>query len=191
MTKQDHPWPKSSKILNRKECKNWNYDKLSDEVLHSKRKTIQFLFDRKVLKEDRSCEICETPLNLETCSPSVYIEEQFFRCQNKKNKHSYLESLKKGSWFYRSNLNLNEALKIAYYWANCASIKDVHREVHCSRKTAGLFFQFFRELVSSVMMDTVKPIGGPGKIVEIDESKYGKMKHHRVICDMVFLFCLS
>lgn len=41
------------------------------------------------------------------------------------------------------------------------------------------FSNFCREVNYDDLMINMKPIGGPGQIVEIDESKFGKRKHHR------------
>ena len=38
---------------------------------------------------------------------------------------------------------------------------------------------FAREVCVSVLETDSKPIGGPGTISEIDESKFGKRKYHR------------
>jgi hypothetical protein len=41
------------------------------------------------------------------------------------------------------------------------------------------WFQFFREVVLDFIESKSEMNGGEGKIVEIDESKFGKRKYHR------------
>ena len=47
------------------------------------------------------------------------------------------------------------------------------------------YIGFFRQLVSLALDDEDTVVGGPGIIVEIDETKFGKRKYnrgHRVEC---------
>jgi len=46
-------------------------------------------------------------------------------------------------------------------------------------KTVVDFLNFCREVCSVVIEDQSEPIGGVGKVVEIDESKFGKRKYNR------------
>ena len=41
------------------------------------------------------------------------------------------------------------------------------------------YFKYFRELVSDALDEADYCIGGPGIVVELDESKFGKRKNHR------------
>ena len=41
------------------------------------------------------------------------------------------------------------------------------------------WFNFHREVCEEIVMKRSLPIGGPGKRVQIDESKFGKRKYHR------------
>jgi len=54
--------------------------------------------------------------------------------------------------------------------------KRVARSLCHSRATC---YNFLREVCSVIVQEQSEPIGGPGKIVEIDESKFGKRKYNR------------
>ena len=41
------------------------------------------------------------------------------------------------------------------------------------------WYNFHREICEEVIMTKSEPIGGPGKRVQIDKSKFGKRKYHR------------
>ena len=51
------------------------------------------------------------------------------------------------------------------------------REVKLSSKTSVDWASFCRQGCIDAVITQVVPIGGPGKIVEIDESLFGKMKY--------------
>jgi hypothetical protein len=58
-------------------------------------------------------------------------------------------------------------------------LKDMSREVGVSAQTSVDWASFCRQVCIDAVITQVRPIGGPGKIVEIDESMFGKMKHGR------------
>ena len=64
------------------------------------------------------------------------------------------------------------------------------RECHIgSYSTMVDWFNFAREVCTSILEMDNEPIGGVGKIVEIDESKFGKRKYHCGRCvDGVWVF---
>jgi transposase-like protein len=52
-------------------------------------------------------------------------------------------------------------------------------ELNIAAHTAVDWDSFCRETCEVTLMEREHPIGGPGKIVQIDESKFGKRKYHR------------
>ena len=64
-------------------------------------------------------------------------------------------------------------------------MKQIQRETSLSKVTVVDITRFLRELCAIVMIDNGSPLGGldengSPRIVEIDESKFGKMKYNRV-----------
>ena len=86
---------------------------------------------------------------------------------------------------------LFSSLFIPTLWSSRTLIQ-VCRELRVQRKTAIDYYQFLREICASVVFKNGKPLGGldengRSKIVEIDESKFGKRKYNKV--NLRALFC--
>lgn len=64
-------------------------------------------------------------------------------------------------------------------WSNKFSEKQVMRELQLANKTVIDWFNFCREVCTEILLGSTEQIGGEGKIVEIDESKFGKRKYNR------------
>ena len=88
-------------------------------------------------------------------------------------------SFRRCSFFERSHLSIAVILQLVYYWIYKYPQHIVLQELGVSKKTVVDFYNFCREVCSVVLQKEAEPIGGPGKIVEIDESKFGKRKYNR------------
>lgn len=114
------------------------------------------------------------------------IDKFKWRCKNyiqpvKKKKYpcNYETSLRKGTFFSRSHLTLGQIAKFICCWSQNMELKTICNEVRTSSKTAVDFANFCREVVYVQLVEKSAPIGGCGKNVEIDESKFGKRKYNR------------
>jgi len=67
-------------------------------------------------------------------------------------------------------------VKVIYYWTHQYPQSIVLHESELSNKTVIDFYNFCREVCVVILEEQSEPIGGPGCIVEIDESKFGKRK---------------
>lgn len=65
------------------------------------------------------------------------------------------------------------------FWATNVAQKTIAAECKISERTATDWSSFCREVVVHNILQTKQPIGGIGKTVEIDESKFGRRKYHR------------
>ena len=114
-------------------------------------------------------------------------------CRGKAKRNSI--SFRKYTWFEGARVSLQKSLFLTYCFVYQMSYKDTIREtsieirnileqgekqVFTSSETVSDYKRYCRDVCINVLLDsTSQQIGGPGLIVEIDESKFGKMKYHR------------
>ena len=111
-------------------------------------------------------------------------------------KGNVRRSVKHGSFFHHMNITLSEAVKIIYFWSVGLTVKQIRREVGMSKECICDLQSFIREINGLVVIDNSEPLGGRDEngrriIVEIDESKFGKVKYHKVSYTLWYLTFLS
>ena len=84
-----------------------------------------------------------------------------------------------GTFFERSKLSIFQILGLINLWVENVSLKVTAQQLNLGPSTVGDWASFCREVVFNGFITCVEKLGGPGKIVEIDESKFGKRKYHR------------
>ena len=88
-------------------------------------------------------------------------------------------SIRKNSWFAKSNLSLEEIVKLTYWWCRGLKRDEIRHKVNISKHTAVDWDSFCRETCDVTLLEKECKIGGAEKTVQIDESKFGKRKYHR------------
>jgi hypothetical protein len=92
------------------------------------------------------------------------------------------KSIKDGSFFQGTRLLFSQTLLLIFYWCmQTISQEEVAKLVDCSRSTVGTVYQRLRFICSSVNKMTKITLGGYGRTVEIDESLFIRVKHHKGI----------
>ncbi len=94
-----------------------------------------------------------------------------------------------GSWFAKSNLTLAKILNLTYYWLHSYIQVQTQFELHISSISSVDWYMFAREVCKNDVIYHSVPIGGPGKRVQIDETKVGKHKFNQgreMDCQCVF-----
>ena len=77
-------------------------------------------------------------------------------------------------------MTLEQLLLFTYMWVWRCEQQFIMRECRIgSCSTIVDWCNFAREVCATILENESEPIGGVGKIVEIDESKFGKRKYHR------------
>ena len=129
---------------------------------------ISFLFNQGILIPRSSCQIC--------CG----VLKQYglrFRCTRDSCRKSV--SIFEGSFFAGQRLKCCEILHLGYLWlTGCSYQTIIHHTAH-SDHTISSYMKYFRGLVSEMIDTDDTIVGGPGVVVEVDETKVGKRKYNR------------
>jgi len=70
-------------------------------------------------------------------------------------------------------------MHLVYYWTYKYTQLIVRHKTRLSRPTVVDFYNFCWEVCCVVIEEECERIGGPGNVVEIDESKFGKRKFNK------------
>ena len=88
-------------------------------------------------------------------------------------------SIRKQSWFEKSNMTIEKILKYTYRWAAGLSQEQIRKELKLGRATGVDWDMFCREVCEVLLFDRSEQIGGKDVRVQIDESKFGKPKYYK------------
>ena len=173
-----------SATSSRRQCVGWAPGMLFEDVFELCRKSKEDILRwlRRVLiigdYTDQDCPRC-TEAQMRLFRDASYSkDEMVWKCTNR--KCSKKVSVRKGSWLGGSHLMLEEILKLSYMWVWRCDQEFILRECcmgSCS--TIVDWCSFAREVCAIILGVESQPIGGVGKIVEIDESEFGKRKYHK------------
>jgi len=99
----------------------------------------------------------------------------FFRCP----KCRSFQSIRKGSFFDHSNLTIPQILYITFCWATKVPVKSTVYIASVSEKSVSQWFRCLREKCSESLLKNPNYVfGGPGVVVQIDESVVAKRKYN-------------
>jgi len=127
-----------------------------------------FLFEKNILFDEMICRKCRIKMKL---------EGENWRCRKSNCRRKV--SIYYKSFFSNSKLSPHQVLFVAYLWLAGDSHKQILLKTSHSANTISDYLRMFRDLVSEHVKESTEKIGGPGIIVEIDESKFGKRKYHK------------
>ncbi|KAL7723806.1 hypothetical protein ACLKA6_002977 [Drosophila palustris] len=158
------------------------FDQFSESELFS------FLRNHNVIRKDRICPKCGAQCTFQSRGDTMF----FFRCrarhmrQQGKQKRvsvqcSFQESVRKNTFFEGTTLTIPKICSFVSW--DCLRLKSetkcLMEEHSLSRQTVIDFKSFLREVyIDWSLSNSRQQIGGPGKIVEIDEAKVGKRKYN-------------
>ena len=150
----------------------FTFRKLCSEVLTDEETAIYWLQNRGLLKNSVTCSKCSSACRFVARKGSFA-----WRCP-RKGCQAVL-SFRDGSFFAGSHLKVDDILAITYWWARGVPVSVTLHETGHSPNTVVDWYNFHRDVCTQYFVDHPSKVGGPGKVVEIDESKFGKRKYNR------------
>lgn len=93
------------------------YDHLKDNILADRDGFIEWLRKEQLIATNMSCPKCQQPMNWVECTDRT--DGYKWECRRKINRKTHREevSIRKNSWFEKSNLTLEEVVKFTYWWS--------------------------------------------------------------------------
>ena len=118
---------------------------------------------------DGDCGKCTGKMKL--VKDSSYSKDGYcWRCSNRKCNSKV--SIRRGSWFEGSHLTISQVIELTYFWVYKHTETFAMKECNISSwRSAQEWYGFCRTVCMCVLEKESTPIGGPGEIVELYESK--------------------
>lgn len=148
------------------------------------RKLISKLQELGALPNEIACPHGHGPMNLVKDEGSFWWKcEDYFEKPKEKIKRvrcRFKQSVRKDTFFHNSKLSISQICKFVNLWVDNASLKLIGKQCDIGGSASLTdWASFSREVLFDSLVINKGKIGGPGKTVEIEESKFGKRKYNR------------
>jgi len=89
------------------------------------------------------------------------------------------KSIRTNSFFEDFKLTIAQVLLLIYNWCKQTPHDTVAEEVVCDRAVVGTCYKRLRKKCAKINQNSKITLGGEGRQVEIDESLFVRVKHHK------------
>ena len=127
-----------------------------------------------LLNKSAKCLKCSSDMTLKK-RPCV--DGFAWRCPNMSCR-TY-RSVRHGSFFETNRIPIEKIVKLLYHFCTEVQVCQSEKLLDLARTTICDFEQRLRFVCHKFINREKILLGGPGKIIEIDESMFSKVKHHR------------
>ena len=142
--------------------KHLTYDELVQNFLQSNTATIDWLKHIGLLASETLCPTCFTPMRWTTCMDRSDGFKYECRGGQAVKRHRVEQSIRHGSWFEKSNLTLQEVMKITYWWCADFCESQVKTQLRINSNTIVDWSMFCREICELSIVRRTEPLGGKG-----------------------------
>jgi transposase-like protein len=132
-----------------------------------------FLQEHGILSSNFYCDDCRAWMDVEL--DSTRSDNILMRCAT----CSKSLSIRHSSVLYKSKLTLKQFVYFAYFWVLKISCDQMCIILALSKPTVIKYMKLFRRVCSLQLLRMDMRVGGPGTIVQIDESVIYRPKYHR------------
>ena len=144
-------------------------------ILGSFQSVFNFFVHHRLLASYRQCSQCSSDMKL---AETTRVNDGYmWRCTNKRCR-TWM-SIRSGSFFEESNIPLSNWLHVMYLWAIQLTGSKISRLTGFSKPTVIRALGELRTICSNKILNSGMKIGGVGKTVEIDESKFGAKRKYQ------------
>lgn len=146
------------------------------EQISSKESACRFLQNRGILRQQPPlCNVCNEPMSLVKDASRV-LDGITWRCKTHKGRKI---SIRDGSFISDFRSDLRTIILSAYFWALDLHNHQVQAMLDTSKSTVVQYFQFYRDVCSTWLLNNPIQLGGVGTVVQIDECVISKRKYNR------------
>lgn len=124
------------------------------------------------------CPVCGMNMSLRSRPQKIDMFDWICRTRSAPS-HCVQRSVRAGSYFERSKMSIPDILLLTHFLLHRVGHKVISGELDITSHTVCDWHAFMREVCVEVCLKMNEPIGGPGQIVEINESKLAKRKFNR------------
>ena len=147
-------------------------------VLSSETSCLQYCLNVQLLRPHQFCEQCQTYMELKPCTPKRYMDGYCWVCPT---DAAHTLSVRANSVLFKRKISFSSFLHLLWMFSNGLSVCTCARILSLNTKTVRSLYKSLRQCMAEDLLENGArtKIGGPGHIVEIDESKFGKRKYNR------------
>ncbi|KAI5646989.1 ISXO2-like transposase domain-containing protein [Phthorimaea operculella] len=182
----EEPPPVKRRLYTEEVLGMWNLTRVVKE-LGTREQAIAFAEEQGLVPAPPTCRVHRVPMHVDLSANNTVGQ---FYCAKSSCRGKSRKSRTHGTWFENAKIDIKHIYYLMYCFSHRWSQDMVvhedpyrnEREECLSRTTIIDWYSYGREVVVIFQLDQQQKrgkIGGEGKIVQVDESKFGKRKYNR------------